>query len=172
VSVVGGRRVGPETLAGAVLLVAAGGVLLVAAAGAWLGTSGVSAADPTAPPSRPTCEQRFPASGPAGVDLRLGCLLGEIVGTFTGSTDQGDPAPLSSYLEPLLAVVLGLSGAVVALVLARRVLGRRLAPVVPVDWWNCDACRSYNAGSASRCYACGARRPAAARPDLDEAPPP
>jgi hypothetical protein len=117
------------------------------------------AADPSSPPERPTCDQRFPADGPAGVDLRLGCLVGEIVGTFTGATDQGDPAPLSSYLEPLLVVVFGIAGAVVALVLSRRVLGRRLAPVMAAEWWTCDACRSLNPGSGSRCYGCGSPRP-------------
>lgn len=123
-----------------------------------------SAADPTIPPPAQTCDRRFPASGPAGVDLRLGCLVGEVVGTFTGATDQGDPAPLSSYLEPLALVGLGLAGGVVALVLTRRVLGRRLAPIAPSEWWGCGACRSLNPGAASRCYSCGAPRPAGPDP--------
>ncbi|HJW21110.1 MAG TPA: Ran-binding zinc finger domain-containing protein [Candidatus Limnocylindrales bacterium] len=134
-------------------------VMAVLAAG-----SVAAAADPTSPPPRLTCDQRFPANGPAGVDLRLGCLVGEVVGTFTGATDQGDPAPLSSYLEPLVLVGLGLAGMVVALVLTRRALGHRLAPVAPSEWWSCGACRSLNPGSASRCYSCGAPRPAGPDP--------
>lgn len=133
----------------------------VALLGAAVGVPSAIAADPTAPPSRPTCDERFPADGPAGIDLRLGCLVGEVVGTFTGTTDQGDPAPLSSYLEPLLFTSLALAGAVAALLLSRRLLGRRLAPVTPAEWWTCDACRSVNPGSGSRCYGCGAPRPPA-----------
>lgn len=122
---------------------------------------GAGAADPTHRPPRLTCDERFPADGPAGIDLRLGCLVGEVVGTFTGTTDQGDPAPLSSYLEPLLITIVAVAAAVVALLLSRRLLGRRLAPDAPTEWWTCDACRSVNPGSGSRCYACGAPRPAA-----------
>jgi hypothetical protein len=139
------------SLAGLVLLPA----LVIATLAGPLETA---AADPTSPPARASCEERFPADGPAGVDLRLGCLVGEIFGTFTGTTDQGEPAPLSSYLEPLLLAVLAVAGAVVALALSRRLLGRRLAPVTPAEWWSCDACRSLNPGSADHCYACGARR--------------
>ena len=135
-------------------------VIAAALAVCWVGA--VTAAEPSTPPARQTCDQRFPADGPAGVDLRLGCLVSEIVGTFTGATDQGDPAPLSSYLEPLLVVVLALVAAAVALVLSRRLLGRRLAPVLSAEWWSCAACRSLNPAAASRCYACGGVRTAEA----------
>ena len=130
------------------------------------------AADPTGPPTQPTCDERFPAGGPAGLDLRLGCLLGEVVGTFTGSTDQGDPAPLSGYLEPLALVGLALAGAVIALIISRRLLGRGLAPVTPSSWWSCGACRSLNPDAGVRCYACGAARPSSRDPVLDRPPDP
>lgn len=116
------------------------------------------AADPTAPPApaAPTCAERFPESGPAGVDLRLGCIVGEVVGLYTaGQTEL--PAPLSSYaIGVALAIVAGLALLwLTGRLLARRA-GQRLAPVVPSEWWVCGTCHSVNGAGKARCYACGA----------------
>ena len=126
---------------------------LLAAPGGALG------ADPTADPSatsRPaTCVERFPAEGPAGVDLRLGCIVGEVVGVYTAA-DSALPAPLSSYAITLLAVIGG--AALLAWIAARfvaRRAGRRLAPVLSDEWWVCGTCKSVNGTAAARCYSCG-----------------
>ena len=118
-----------------------------------------AAEDPTQPPvapARATCADRFPAEGPAGVDLRLGCIAGELVGLYTASSSS-DPTPISSYFLALFGGLVGalLVGWLVMRLLFRRA-GRRMAPVLPGTWWICDRCRSVNAADASRCYACGA----------------
>lgn len=118
------------------------------------------AADPSNGPAarQPTCQERYPDAGPGGVDLQLGCVLAELVGAYTGA-DTRDPTPLSSYVRPLLLVALLGAGLVISLVLARRRLGRRLAPVLAAEWWSCPTCRSVNPGVVTSCYACGAGRP-------------
>ncbi|MEO8273946.1 MAG: hypothetical protein ABI620_07755, partial [Chloroflexota bacterium] len=107
-----------------------------------------------------TCSERFPAQGPAGVDLRLGCIVGEVVGVYAAS-DAAQPAPLSTY-----AILLGIfivCGVLLALtggrLLARRA-GRRLAPVLPAAWWVCPSCNSVNGTGTRQCYSCGAGQPA------------
>jgi hypothetical protein len=110
-------------------------------------------------PARATCADRFPAEGPAGVDLRLGCIAGEIVGLYTASSGQ-PPAPISTWLLVLiggLAIAL-VAGWIVTRALARRA-GRRLAPVLSGSWWVCDRCRSVNGAEKARCYSCGAPPP-------------
>lgn len=103
----------------------------------------------------PTCSDRFPAEGPAGVDLRLGCIVSELVGLYTAS-NRGEPPRLSAYV---LVLAGGVAGGALLVALALRLLARRasrrLAPVTPAEWWVCPECRSVNATSASRCYACG-----------------
>ena len=155
-------------LASAMLVAAA---LLAAVAGSALG------ADPTAAPETitnnpPTCAERYPAEGPAGVDLRLGCMIGELVGHYTGAA--AEPAtPASSYA---LLVVGILAAGVIAIWLAGRLIGgaagRRLAPVQPGEWWLCPSCRSVNGAGVQHCYSCGAARPAGPAPTLttDDAP--
>jgi hypothetical protein len=103
----------------------------------------------------PTCGDRFPAEGPAGVDLRLGCIIGELVGLYTAS-DREDPPTLSAYVIALaVGLVLGLALVAAALRLLARRASRRLAPVTPSEWWVCPSCSSVNGTAASRCYACG-----------------
>ena len=121
-------------------------------------------ADPTpAPvvdPNRPpTCAERFPDAGPAGVDLRLGCIVGSVVGVYT-TAQAAMATPLSSYAI-MLALVVGAGIVAVWLVgrlLARRA-GERLAPVMPGEWWVCGSCKSVNGAQAGRCYSCGTGRP-------------
>ena len=103
----------------------------------------------------PTCSDRFPAEGPAGVDLRLGCIVSELVGLYTAS-NRGEPPRLSAYV---LVLAGGIAAGALLVALALRLLARRasrrLAPVTPAEWWVCPECHSVNATSASRCYACG-----------------
>jgi hypothetical protein len=125
------------------------------------------AADPTPDPAAtirpPTCAERFPSEGPAGVDLRLGCIVGEVVGVYTPGQPEL-PVPMSSYA---IAVVLFVIGILIVILftgrflhwLAARSIGRRLAPVLPGEWWVCASCKSVNGANAGRCYSCGAGRP-------------
>lgn len=141
---------------------------LIAAAIAAVSTSitvgPALAADPTADPvgggtSRPTCAQRYPEEGPAGVDLRLGCIIEELVGHYSASA-ANDATPASTYALVVLGIlVAGLGAAWLAGRFLRRAAGRRLAPVRPGEWWLCAACRSVNGAGVTRCYSCGATRP-------------
>lgn len=109
---------------------------------------------PTPAPT-PNCSDRFPAEGPAGVDLRLGCIVGELVGLYTASS-RDDPPTLSAYvLVTAGSAALGVVLVLLALRLVTRRAARRLAPVTPSEWWICPSCHSVNATAASRCYACG-----------------
>ena len=120
------------------------------------------ATDPTSAPvvGAPTCAERFPAEGPAGVDLRLGCIVSELVGLYSPGQASAPPT-ISTYALVLIGIAL--AGGVLALagtrLLARRA-GQALAPVMPDAWWQCPACRSVNAAGATRCYSCGSPRPA------------
>jgi hypothetical protein len=120
-------------------------------------------ADPTAAPdatARPaTCAERFPEEGPAGVDLRLGCTVGEVVGVYTAA-NPGRPAPLSTYAILVGIVIAGGLGLawLVGRFFARRA-GRRLAPVLPSTWWVCASCSSVNGAGVQRCYSCGTPQP-------------
>lgn len=127
-------------------------------------TTAALAADPTADPvptQRPptTCAERFPAEGPAGVDLRLGCIVGEVVGLYVPGQST-PPPPLSTYAI-LVGIVVGAGLLLVWIVgrLVARRAGRRLAPVLPDEWWVCATCKSVNGSAASRCYSCGGSRP-------------
>jgi hypothetical protein len=121
----------------------------------------VFAGDPSptpsaAPTSRPaTCAERYPAEGPGGVDLQLGCVASELVAYFSGLGPSDEPQRLTGYVIPSAVVTLGL----VALLLAGRRLhrraSRRIAPATPVAWWSCPACRSLNAAGRETCYRCG-----------------
>lgn len=136
--------------------------VLVAVALLLAAPANVISADPSRPPEArpPTCTERFPEEGPAGVDLRLGCVVSEVVGLYTPGQASAPPT-ISTYGIVLLAIVLGV--AVVA-VLSTRLLARRagaaLAPVMPDAWWQCPSCRSVNGAGVTRCYSCGAHQPA------------
>ena len=119
--------------------------------------------DPTAvpdvQPAAPTCAERFPEEGPAGVDLRLGCIVGEVVGLYT-SGQARLPAPISTYAMVVgmllvgILIVIWLAGRLVA-----RIAGRRLAPVLPSEWWLCATCKSVNDAGVAHCYSCGSTPP-------------
>jgi hypothetical protein len=121
------------------------------------------AADPSPDPGQtarpPTCAERFPAEGPAGVDLRLGCIVGEVAGLYRPG-QAGPPAPLSTY-----AIFVGVmvAGAIIAIWLLGRLIarraGRRLAPVLPGEWWVCSECTSVNGAGVAQCYSCRSPRP-------------
>jgi hypothetical protein len=134
-------------------------VLLVA--GFLAAPVGALAAEPSAPPvpRPPTCAERFPEEGPAGVDLRLGCIVSEIVGVYAPGQASAPPT-ISTYAIVLLGIALGVAAlaGLATRLLARRA-GRALAPVTPDAWWQCPRCRSVNAAGAGRCYSCGAARP-------------
>lgn len=118
----------------------------------------VGAADPTADPTPtehpPTCAERYPADGPAGIDLRLGCIASELVGHYTGS-GTGEPVRVSTYLGPALALVGTLLLAFVLIRFARGRAGERLAAAAPSEWWLCLKCHSVNAAGRPACYSCG-----------------
>jgi hypothetical protein len=137
-------------------------LLLVLAIGTGLASAAL-AADPTPGPpaaTRATCAERYPDEGPAGVDLRLGCVVSEIVGLYTAG--QASPPPtLSAYAIGLgIAVALGVGLLLLAGRLLARRAGERLAPVSPGEWWLCSTCRSVNGSAAAHCYSCGGPRTA------------
>jgi hypothetical protein len=138
------------------------------------------AADPPATPGpdasgRPaTCAQRYPADGPAGIDLQLGCVVSELVGHYTGA-DAGprrEPPRISSYLAPITLGAVGLVGLLLVLHAARRSAGRRLAPAAPTSFWSCPGCRSLNAAGRAACYRCGRAWEAGAAELRTDAEPP
>ena len=116
-------------------------------------TGAAAATDPKPTPRPPTCTERYPADGPAGIDLRLGCIASELVGHYTGA-GSGEPVPISTYLGPLLALVGGLALLFLAF---RFVLGRgqrRMATATPSEWWLCPNCHSVNGQARPTCYSC------------------
>ncbi|HTK45187.1 MAG TPA: hypothetical protein VL749_07535 [Patescibacteria group bacterium] len=142
-------------------LLATGGLLLLSLLALVPGAAGAAAADPAAgaSPRPPTCTERFPAEGPAGVDLRLGCIVSEVIGLWRPS-QTSPPPPLSAYAVAvgILAMALIALGLVAARLLARRA-GQRLAPVTPEAWWVCPSCHSINGVGTARCYNCALPAP-------------
>jgi hypothetical protein len=119
--------------------------------------------DPAGTPHPPTCAERFPEDGPGGIDLKLGCIVGEVVGVYVPGQAK-PPAPLSSYAILVGIMLIGLASVIVLgtrLVarLAARSAGRRLAPVLPSEWWVCATCRSVNGAQVEHCYSCRSTRP-------------
>lgn len=124
----------------------------------WAGP--LLAADPTPDPATvvrpPTCAERYPEEGPAGVDLRLGCIIGELVSQYTGSVGR-EATPASTYGLIMLGILLaGFAAVWLAGRYLRRAAGRRFAPVRPDEWWLCGTCRSVNGAGVEHCYSCGA----------------
>jgi hypothetical protein len=115
--------------------------------------------DPAPTPRPPTCAERYPAEGPAGVDLRLGCIVSEVIGLWRPEQASAPPT-LSAYAITLAVLVTALVGLGIlgARLLGRRA-GERLAPTTPEAWWVCGTCHSLNGLSAARCYNCAAPRP-------------
>jgi hypothetical protein len=142
-------------------LAARTGRVIIAVALLLAAPAGAAAADPsTAPQARPpTCAERFPEEGPAGVDLRLGCVVSELVGLYAPGQAAAPPT-ISTYALTLVGIVLSITvlGVVATRLLARRA-GEALAPVMPDAWWQCPTCRSVNGAGVTRCYSCGAPRP-------------
>jgi hypothetical protein len=133
--------------------------LLVAAAAWIVSTGAVAGADPSPSPSAsphvPTCAERYPEQGPAGIDLRMACVVRELVGHYTGSEPVG-PERISEYAVPMLAIVaVGLGLFYVARMVVRR-SSRVGAPVMPTEWWLCSACTSINPAGKPTCYSCHA----------------
>jgi hypothetical protein len=127
---------------------------------------------PTTATHPPTCAERYPAEGPAGVDLQLGCVVRELIGYFGGLGPSDEPQRLTGYLLPIAAFTLGL---VVLLAVAwtlHRRASRRIAPATPVAWWSCPACRSLNAAGRTTCYRCGRAFEAGATEMRTDAEPP
>lgn len=121
-----------------------------------------AAADPSPSPAAvsgsPTCLDRFPADGPGGVDLLLGCVVNEVTRAYTGAGagTSADPPRLSAYAIPIAIIVAAAAALTLLLVrVLRQGAGRRLAPAMPAAWWSCPACRSLNAAGRRACYRCG-----------------
>jgi hypothetical protein len=151
-------------------ILALAAALLVATAGA--GT--LLAADPTAEPggvpAPPTCAERYPEAGPAGLDLRLGCIIGELAGHYTAAMTQ-DATPASTYALVVAGIVVaGLLAIWLAARFVRGAAGRRLAPVRPGEWWLCATCRSVNGAGVQHCYSCGTPPPDGPTMRTDDAP--
>ena len=136
-------------------------VLVVAFVAPVTSPARVAAADPGSSPSPtaatrpPTCVERYPAEGPGGVDLQLGCVVGEIVAYVSGLGPSREPQRLTGYLGPAAAIVAGAAALLLLVRALHRRASRRIAPATPVAWWGCPACRSLNAAARVNCYRCG-----------------
>ena len=130
-------------------------LLAAAVVSIYAGPPGADGATPAPAPTAPSCADEYPDPGPAGIDLRLGCMVGRVTGLDLG-TGSGRDIPFTTYLTP----VAGLLGGAIAVGLLVRFLRRRaaarLAPTLPTSWWACPRCGSVNRDGAARCYACGA----------------
>lgn len=98
------------------------------------------------------------ADGSAGLDLRLLCTMGEIVGHYTGESYE-TPADVPVLLLGGIVAATGALSAL-AIVLLVRISRRWAAPRRPADeaWWTCAGCHSFNEPTVSACYRCGVAR--------------
>lgn len=138
---------------------------LVVAALSLAGTAAaVAAAEPSPTPSPtprpPTCTERYPEEGPAGIDLRLACIVQELLGLG----QPGDrPARISEWAGTIaLLAGLGFAAFLVVYTIAGRLkrrFDRRTAPARPGAWWQCPDCRSVNGTGRATCYSCARARP-------------
>jgi len=145
-------RAGVRGAAGLALLA----VLVLVAPSATVLATDPGPTPSAAPTSRPaTCAERYPAAGPGGVDLQLGCVASELVGYFSGLGPSEEPQRLTGYLIPIAVVTVGLAALLLAGRQLHRRAGRRIAPAIPVAWWSCPTCRSLNDAGRETCYRCG-----------------
>lgn len=109
----------------------------------------------------PRCADWEQNGGPPGIDMRLVCTAGEVIGAYTGRTGQDDlnRDPLAPYVASLIVagIVFAIAGVVAARFVGSRA-GRRLAPERPDVWWACPSCKSVNAVGRTTCYACHVSR--------------
>jgi hypothetical protein len=117
-------------------------------------TPSLEASPSPVPAATPTCAERYPDPGPAGIDLRLGCIVNLLVATATGGQATGPPR-ISEWLATIGAAVLAFALLVLGARRISRSAGRRLASVEPEAWWSCPSCRSLNASGSMACYRCG-----------------
>lgn len=140
-------------------LVLAAGTLAASALAASALVISALAADPTPGPTPsvrpPTCTERYPADGPAGVDLQLGCVVNELIGFLGGVGEPGGSHRLSEYGVPIGVGAAALVLLALAIRQVRRAAGRRLAAAAPSAVWSCPTCRSLNDASHDHCYRCG-----------------
>jgi hypothetical protein len=131
-------------------------ILVLVAPSATVFATDPSPTSSAVPTSRPaTCAERYPAEGPGGVDLQLGCVASELVGYFSGLGPSDAPQRLTGYLIPIAVVTLGFAALLLAGRQLHRRASRRIAPATPAAWWSCPACRSLNAAGRATCYRCG-----------------
>lgn len=141
-------------------LVCLGGIAFLLAVGLAASPSG-RAAEPSPRPEAvevthpPTCAERFPRDGPGGVDLQLGCVVGELIGYFGGLGPSDEPRRLTGYILPIVAVTVALVALLAVARTLHRRASRRVAPATPVAWWSCPACHSLSAAGRGTCYRCG-----------------
>jgi hypothetical protein len=146
-------RILADLIRGCLLAVA---ILLLPGSRAVLAAESGTAAETPRPP---TCAERFPAEGPAGVDLRLGCIVSEVIGLWRPG-EATPPPTLSTYAIVVAVLVLALAGlGLLGVRLVARRAGARLAPTTPDAWWLCPSCRSINGLAAARCYNCATPQP-------------
>lgn len=136
------------------LLVAATLAAVAIAADPTVGPTGGSSAGPTTT-NAPTCAERNPDPGPAGIDLRLGCIVTTLIGAYSDPADPSVAPRISTWLRPLGIALGGVIIAALGVRFVRRRAGRRLVAAAPTAWWSCPACRSMNAAGAEACYSCG-----------------
>lgn len=136
--------------------------LLVLVAAAWLVLALAPAVLADEPDRDPRCADWEQHGAPAGIDLRLVCTAGQVIGAYTGQSEaeiNGDP--LMPYAVGALVTGVALAAVgVVAMRLVGRQAGKRLASEQPDAWWVCPACQSVNADGRPACYACHASRAA------------
>ena len=92
-------------------------------------------------------------------DRHVQPVVGEVVGLYTaGQTTP--PAPISTYAMVVGILIVGIL-IVIWLVgrLVAQSAGRRLAPVLPGEWWVCATCKSVNGAGVAHCYSCGSTPP-------------
>jgi hypothetical protein len=142
-----------------------GVVLFTLLAASAVSVATVVASGPSAEPTlRPlTCAERYPDEGPAGLDLRLACIVTKLVGAYATPGDASTPPRLSDWLRPMGVAMLVLILIWFVIRTVTRRAATRLAPVVPASWWSCPACRSLNPSGTMACYSC--RQPWS--PDLE-----